>query len=836
MGWYKNGSVSLVQGNNQVVGVGTDFVANVNPGAIFCGPDGRIYEVDFITSATLLSLVRSYAGTSVSGTAYAIAPTQSYIVDLARQATALLNTFGSLREDYEAGNLVGAGLKLKGVLADPSALPAEPAEGDSYLVGSSIYVWAKTRWDHSSIQGPKGDVGDVNPANLEAATSALDAKGKAAISAGQAQGSATAAAGSAATAAGSASAAAASATSSAGAATTASDMASAAAESASAAATSAQQARDAATQAHAGQVQADWTQTDPADKGYIAHKPVLAAVATSGNKADVGLPYVDNTSDANKPVSAATQTALNGKVNTSSLGIANGVATLGADGKVPAAQLPSYVDDVVEAATSASFPAIGEAGKIYVALNNNKTYRWGGSAYAEIAASPGSTDAVAEGSTNRYFTENRVLATLLAGLSSATNAVIAAGDSVLIALGKLQAQVSALVTGKADKSTTIAGYGITDAYTKTSVDSALAGKQANLGYTPVQQGGGIGQGTNKVYMGWGASGGGLKVTIDGTDQNYIPFSSTIPSSGTINFSGNICGDYFTSRNTIYAQSANNLKIGLYDSATIRGYISATSTICFGAINAANTLYTFTVDNSGNTTSTGTHTATNHIGPGTGLTGTAPSLTAGNASSISSAAGGSYTFTGSNTFWNLTAKVNTGNGSYGGNGGANSPFRFMSDDGGGAWFAFLRSGMCGVNFGLDSDNILRYGGWSLGASLFSVDTGGNLWMSGNVTAFSDETLKTNWREIAPGFVERWAEVTHGVFDRIDNGLTQVGLSAQSVQKVLPHAVCTMKNKKLSLNYGAAAAVASIQLAKEVLSLRKELAEQKALIKLALERGV
>jgi hypothetical protein len=257
-------------------------------------------------------------------------------------------------------------------------------------------------------------------------------------------------------------------------------------------------------------------------------------------------------------------------------------------------------------------------------------------------------------------------------------------------------------------------------------------------------------------------------------------------------------------------------------------------MCFGAINAANTLYTFTVDNSGNTTSTGTHTATNHIGPGTGLTGTAPSLTAGNASSISSAAGGSYTFTGSNTFWNLTAKVNTGNGSYGGNGGANSPFRFMSDDGGGAWFAFLRSGQCGVNFGLDADNILRYGGWSLGASLFSVDTGGSLWMSGNVTAFSDETLKTNWRDIAPGFVDRWAEVMHGVFDRIDNGLTQVGLSAQSAQKILPHAVCKMKNGKLSLNYGAAAAVASVQLAKEVVSLRKELAEQKALIKLVREQ--
>lgn len=65
----------------------------------------------------------------------------------------------------------------------------------------------------------------------------------------------------------------------------------------------------------------------------------------------------------------------------------NGVATLGADGKVPASQLPGFVDDVIEAANFAALPATGEAGKIYVTLDDNKTYRWGGSAYVEISAS-----------------------------------------------------------------------------------------------------------------------------------------------------------------------------------------------------------------------------------------------------------------------------------------------------------------------------------------------------------------------------------------------------------------------------------------------------------------
>lgn len=62
-------------------------------------------------------------------------------------------------------------------------------------------------------------------------------------------------------------------------------------------------------------------------------------------------------------------------------------ATLGADGKVPSSQLPSYVDDVVEYASKASFPVTGETGKIYVDLATNKTYRWGGTAYVEISAS-----------------------------------------------------------------------------------------------------------------------------------------------------------------------------------------------------------------------------------------------------------------------------------------------------------------------------------------------------------------------------------------------------------------------------------------------------------------
>lgn len=118
-------------------------------------------------------------------------------------------------------------------------------------------------------------------------------------------------------------------------------------------------------------------------------------------------------------VTSDVQTQLNAKVDDSEKGAANGVATLDATGKVPANQLPSFVDDVLEFADLASFPATGESGKIYVAIDTGKTYRWSGSVYTEISASEVNsvngqtgvvvldTDDVSEGTTNLYYTDER---------------------------------------------------------------------------------------------------------------------------------------------------------------------------------------------------------------------------------------------------------------------------------------------------------------------------------------------------------------------------------------------------------------------------------------------
>ena len=71
-----------------------------------------------------------------------------------------------------------------------------------------------------------------------------------------------------------------------------------------------------------------------------------------------------------------------GEASTASV---TGIATLDSGGKVPTSQLPSYVDDVLEYSSLSNFPVTGESGKIYVALDDNKTYRWSGSTYVEIS-------------------------------------------------------------------------------------------------------------------------------------------------------------------------------------------------------------------------------------------------------------------------------------------------------------------------------------------------------------------------------------------------------------------------------------------------------------------
>ena len=176
------------------------------------------------------------------------------------------------------------------------------------------------------------------------------------------------------------------------------------------------------------QIQSDWEQSDNTKKDFIKNKPTIPAaqvnsdwdaasgvaqilnkptlgtaaaldVATSGDASssqvvkgdDSRLSDSRNAADVYSWAKAETKPSYTasevGAIASTSKGSANGVAELDSTGKVPSSQLPSFVDDVLEYASLSAFPATGETGKIYIALDTNKTYRWSGSAYVEISES-----------------------------------------------------------------------------------------------------------------------------------------------------------------------------------------------------------------------------------------------------------------------------------------------------------------------------------------------------------------------------------------------------------------------------------------------------------------
>jgi len=97
---------------------------------------------------------------------------------------------------------------------------------------------------------------------------------------------------------------------------------------------------------------------------------------------------------------------------------------------------------------------------------------------------------------------------------------------------------------------------------------------------------------------------------------------------------------------------------------------------------------------------------------------------------------------------------------------------------------------------------------------------------SMVSSSDERLKTNWAGLDLDFVARLSDVKHGTFERISSGNREVGVTAQSLQKVIPEAVIEGDDGMLAVNYGGAALVATIELAKVVQELRAEIKELKA----------
>ena len=160
--------------------------------------------------------------------------------------------------------------------------------------------------------------------------------------------------------------------------------------------------------------------------------------------------------------------------NASKKGAANGYASLDSGGKVPSAQLPSFVDDVIEAASLAGLPATGVTGVIYVTRDTNLTYRWSGSAYVEISKSL----ALGETSATAYRGDRGKSAYDHSQIMTTAIHHTGPGDPwIEYTPGNPHGTPFALLAGKP---TTVAGYSVTDLNTKPEVGTPTTDFVANF--------------------------------------------------------------------------------------------------------------------------------------------------------------------------------------------------------------------------------------------------------------------------------------------------------------------------------------------------------------------
>jgi len=177
------------------------------------------------------------------------------------------------------------------------------------------------------------------------------------------------------------------------------------------------------------------------------------------------------------------------------------------DGKVPASELPSYVDDVIEVANYAALPTTGETGKIYVTLDNNKIYRWSGSIYIEIAANNAIWGAITGTLSNQTDLQTALDTKALKTITITPNAPLSGGGDL-----------SANRTISISQSNTT-----TDGYLSSTDWNTFNSKQSALGYTAAND-------ANVVHNTGNESIAGIKTFTDNIVSNTF-YSSKIISGG-----------------------------------------------------------------------------------------------------------------------------------------------------------------------------------------------------------------------------------------------------------------------------------------------------------------
>ena len=345
------------------------------------------------------------------------------------------------------------------------------------------------------------------------------------------------------------------------------------------------------------------------------------------------------------------------------------------------------------------------------------------------------------------------------------------------------------------KPTTISGYGITDAYTKTEADGKYLLNTTDTFTGDLSA-------TGSVYAG----GTDVRIGTDGiyfeADKHAITFNDgfgnfnlRVGNNGIVDENSTEDG-YLT--HLVYSQTTglwqwqiSSASVTAGAAPTWRSQLEIDADDVSLGYQGAEKLVT----TSAGVTITGTATATTFAGNATTAT-TATNQSGGTVSATTATFSGLIT---GKTCTSTTVAAANDLGSISCRGDASYP----------AVMSFHRSAAYAVNFGLSTSNVMELGGWSAVSIMHSWDMSGNYTAVGNVTAYSDIRLKDNI-EVIPDAVAKVQQLRGVTFDRNDfepdaeTGVMpdtrQSGVIAQEVLEVLPEVVSEMKDGTLTVAYG------------------------------------
>lgn len=455
----------------------------------------------------------------------------------------------------------------------------------------------------------------------------------------------------------------------------------------------------------------------------------------------------------------------------------------------------------------------------------------------------GNTDSVSEGTTNQYFTQARARSSLSAGTGISYNSTTGVISS------SITQYTDALARAALSQANGTAGYNSTTGVITIPSTTAHITEGSNLYYTDTRVRAALSAGTG---ISFNSTTGAISSTITqytdalaraahsytagAAGYNSTTGVITIPSTTAhITEGSNL---YYTDARARAALSAGTgisynsttgaitSSITQYTDALARAALSAGTGISYnsttGVISSSVTAYTdaqaraalsFTAGSGAYNSTTGvitiptnTNQLTNGAGFLTGITSgqvttalgyTPMSNAGGNMSGNLTLTGGYLSVTGSN----YPVNVNSSN---------SALFKFVMQDAG------TTRGYFGA-----SSTYSFYAANASGSAMFHSDQSGNFTSIANITAYSDERLKKNWSDLQPGFIASLAKVKMGTYERTDCDIKQVGVSAQSLQEVLPEAVHEDMDGMLSVAYGQAALSSAVALARKVVELEERL---------------